>query len=99
MPRRFIRTVPPRPFGDARARKEIVPIHARRSQLRTRAIDRTINGCRSFIEGHAAYMIPPPMSRKAKKPRNPFVDWLQYVALRLVSMMLHSFPVDANLQT
>ena len=34
-----------------------------------------------------------------KKARNRFVDWLQYVALRVVSMALHSFPVDANLQT
>ncbi len=41
-------------------------------------------------------MIPPPMP---KKPRNDLVDWMQYVALRLVSMMLHSFPVEANLQT
>src|SRR5688572_28285331 len=35
----------------------------------------------------------------AKKARNDFVDWLQYVALRVVSMALHSFPVEANLQT
>src|SRR5688500_20221022 len=35
----------------------------------------------------------------AKKARNDFVDWLQYVALRVVSMILHSFPVEANLQT
>ena len=35
----------------------------------------------------------------AKKARNEFVDWLQYVALRVVSMALHSFPVEANLQT
>lgn len=34
-----------------------------------------------------------------KKPRNDFLDWLQYIALRFVSMVLHSFPVDANLQT
>jgi KDO2-lipid IV(A) lauroyltransferase len=37
--------------------------------------------------------------QKAKKPRNDLVDRLQYVALRVVSMILHSFPVDANLQT
>src|ERR671913_748187 len=41
-------------------------------------------------------MIPPPMP---KKPRNDLVDWMQYIALRLVSMMLHSFPVEANLRT
>jgi KDO2-lipid IV(A) lauroyltransferase len=34
-----------------------------------------------------------------KKPRNDFVDRLQYLALRFVSMILHSFPVDANLRT
>jgi len=33
------------------------------------------------------------------KQRNDLVDRLQYVALRLVSMILHSFPVNANLQT
>lgn len=33
------------------------------------------------------------------KQRNDFLDRLQYVALRVVSMVLHSFPVDANLQT
>jgi KDO2-lipid IV(A) lauroyltransferase len=35
----------------------------------------------------------------AKKVRNDLVDRLQYVALRFVSMILHSFPVNANLQT
>ena len=35
----------------------------------------------------------------AKKERNDLVDWLQYIALRVVSMALHSFPVDANLRT
>jgi KDO2-lipid IV(A) lauroyltransferase len=35
----------------------------------------------------------------AKKERNVFIDLLQYVALRLVSMILHSFPVNTNLQT
>ena len=34
-----------------------------------------------------------------KKPRNHLVDRLQYVALRLVSMALHSFPIEANLRT
>ena len=34
-----------------------------------------------------------------RKQRNDFVDWLVYVALRLVSMVLHSFPVAANLRT
>jgi len=33
------------------------------------------------------------------RERNAFVDWLQYVGLRLVSMMLHCWPVDANLAT
>src|SRR5688572_13594530 len=32
------------------------------------------------------------------KQRNAFVDWLQYVGLRTVSMMLHCWPVDANLR-
>src|SRR5947209_18769073 len=31
------------------------------------------------------------------KPRNAFIDWLQYVALRLVSMMLHCWPVEWNM--
>jgi KDO2-lipid IV(A) lauroyltransferase len=35
----------------------------------------------------------------AKKPRNDFIDWLQYVGLRLVSAALHCWPVDANLRT
>ncbi len=35
----------------------------------------------------------------AKKARNDFVDWLQYVGLRLVSAALHCWPVDANLRT
>jgi len=33
------------------------------------------------------------------KPRNDLVDRLQYLALRLVSMLLHCWPVDANLRT
>jgi len=33
------------------------------------------------------------------KERNDFLDRLQYVGLRLVSMLLHSWPVDANLRT
>jgi KDO2-lipid IV(A) lauroyltransferase len=33
------------------------------------------------------------------KPRNKAIDLIQYLGLRLVSMGLHSFPVDANLQT
>ncbi len=35
------------------------------------------------------------MARK----RNDLIDRLQYLGLRLVSMILHSFPVEANLQT
>jgi KDO2-lipid IV(A) lauroyltransferase len=33
------------------------------------------------------------------KPRNDLVDRLQYLGLRLVSMALHSFPVETNLET
>ncbi|HWB53124.1 MAG TPA: lysophospholipid acyltransferase family protein [Tepidisphaeraceae bacterium] len=33
------------------------------------------------------------------KPRIDFIDRLQYLGLRLVSMALHCFPVDLNLQT
>ena len=33
------------------------------------------------------------------KERNDLLDRVQYVALRLVSMMLHCFPVDTNLKT
>ncbi len=33
------------------------------------------------------------------KPRNDFADRLQYLALRLVSMLLHCWPVSMNLQT
>lgn len=31
------------------------------------------------------------------KPRSDFVDRLQYLALRLVVMMLHTWPLDLNL--
>jgi KDO2-lipid IV(A) lauroyltransferase len=31
------------------------------------------------------------------KPRNELLDWLQYLGLRVVSMMLHCWPVDLNL--
>ena len=34
----------------------------------------------------------------AKAPRNKFIDMTQYLALRTVAMLLHSFPVNANLQ-
>jgi hypothetical protein len=33
------------------------------------------------------------------KPRIDLIDRLQYVALRVVSMFLHCWPVNANLQT
>src|SRR3712207_6067494 len=33
------------------------------------------------------------------KPRNDLLDRLVYLALRLVSMLLHCFPVDLNLRT
>src|SRR4051794_9466782 len=35
----------------------------------------------------------------AAKERNDLLDRLQYIGLRLVSMILHCFPVDMNLQT
>ncbi len=35
----------------------------------------------------------------AKAKRNKFIDLLQYLGLRTVSMLLHSFPVNSNLQT
>src|SRR5215210_1830502 len=44
-------------------------------------------------------MAEQPGTRKAKKQRSDLADRLQYVGLRLVSMVLHSFPVDANLKT
>ncbi|HEX2971466.1 MAG TPA: lysophospholipid acyltransferase family protein [Tepidisphaeraceae bacterium] len=33
------------------------------------------------------------------KRRIAWIDWLQYIALRVVSMFLHCWPVNANLQT
>jgi KDO2-lipid IV(A) lauroyltransferase len=33
----------------------------------------------------------------AKPDRNKYVDFLQYIALRTAAMLLHSFPVEANL--
>jgi KDO2-lipid IV(A) lauroyltransferase len=33
------------------------------------------------------------------KPRNLWVDLLQYIGLRTVSMALHCFPIEANLET
>lgn len=38
------------------------------------------------------------MARKEKKPRNDLVDRLLYVTLRLVSALLHCFPVNNNLR-
>jgi Kdo2-lipid IVA lauroyltransferase/acyltransferase len=38
------------------------------------------------------------MGRRNKK-RNRFADYAQYLALRLVAMILHCFPVEANLVT
>src|SRR5271154_1626991 len=35
----------------------------------------------------------------AHKQRNDWLDWLQYIALRLVSMILHCFPVEYNIRT
>ncbi len=34
----------------------------------------------------------------AKKVRNSLVDWMQYLGLRLVSMSMHTWPVELNLQ-
>ena len=34
-----------------------------------------------------------------KKPRKDWIDRLTYFALRLVSMLLHCFPIDDNLRT
>src|ERR1700712_3852380 len=39
------------------------------------------------------------MAKKQKKPRSERADRLQYAALRLASMFLHCWPVNANLQT
>lgn len=33
------------------------------------------------------------------KPRSDFIDRVQYVALRVVNMMLHCWPIELNLQT
>ena len=33
------------------------------------------------------------------KPRNDFLDRLQYIGLRLVSMMLHCWPIEVNIAT
>ena len=33
------------------------------------------------------------------KPRNDLIDRLQYIGLRVVSMLLHCWPVNANLKT
>jgi KDO2-lipid IV(A) lauroyltransferase len=34
----------------------------------------------------------------AKPDRNKYIDFIQYVALRTAAMLLHSFPVEANLR-
>jgi KDO2-lipid IV(A) lauroyltransferase len=44
-------------------------------------------------------MADQPVKPKPKKRRSDLIDRLQYVGLRLVSMVLHTFPVDANLKT
>jgi KDO2-lipid IV(A) lauroyltransferase len=41
---------------------------------------------------------PPHDTRMAKKERNDFLDWLQYVGLRIISMFIHSWSVNLNLQ-
>ena len=38
------------------------------------------------------------MARRPKK-RNDLLDRVQYIALRLVAMVLHCFPVEANIIT
>jgi KDO2-lipid IV(A) lauroyltransferase len=35
----------------------------------------------------------------AKKERNGFVDWLQYLGVRVVAMMMQCWPVNTNLRT
>ncbi|HTW93838.1 MAG TPA: lysophospholipid acyltransferase family protein [Tepidisphaeraceae bacterium] len=35
----------------------------------------------------------------AHKQRNDWLDWFQYLALRVVSMLIHCFPVEHNIQT
>jgi len=35
----------------------------------------------------------------SQKQRNDWLDWLQYIALRIVSMLIHCFPVEYNIQT
>ena len=44
-------------------------------------------------------MADQPAKPKPKKKRSDLIDRLQYVGLRLVSMVLHTFPVEANLKT
>jgi KDO2-lipid IV(A) lauroyltransferase len=34
----------------------------------------------------------------AKAKRNKYIDWLQYIGLRMAVMVMHAFPIDANLQ-
>ena len=34
----------------------------------------------------------------AKRDRNKYIDYLLYIALRTIAMLLHSFPVEANLK-
>src|SRR5688500_57268 len=38
--------------------------------------------------------MPPRMAR----PRNDLIDRLQYIGLRIASMLMHCWPVDANLK-
>src|SRR5689334_1766104 len=37
-------------------------------------------------------------SNTMAKPRNDFIDRLQYIGLRLVTMSLHCWPVELNLE-
>jgi KDO2-lipid IV(A) lauroyltransferase len=40
-----------------------------------------------------------PLRRKKKKKHNPFTDWLSYLALRILIVVLYLFDVETNLNT
>jgi KDO2-lipid IV(A) lauroyltransferase len=40
-----------------------------------------------------------PTRKKKKKKHNPFIDWLAYVALRILVLFLYMFDVETNLKT
>jgi Kdo2-lipid IVA lauroyltransferase/acyltransferase len=51
------------------------------------------------VTAAAGSILSPHAMHKPPKQRNDFLDRLVYFALRLVAMILHCFPVDANLRT